>query len=158
MNRLRFTLAQLMAIVLYLGFGFAALRNADEFWASATYTLAITLIAGALVGAFARSGRARTPWVGFAVFGWTYLLIVHLPAWGVGGLGFGPIGKPHLLIEWGTARLQPYIKPPPPGMGVMAGDMMHYEQVSRSLGIILFGLVGAVLGRLLSAKDERTDH
>jgi hypothetical protein len=144
-----------MGIVLYLGFGFAALRNADEFWASATYTLATILIAVTLVGAFARSGRARTPWVGFAVFGWTYLLIVHLPDRSIGGLGFGPIQKPLLLIEWGTARLQPYIKPLPQGAG---GNLMPYEQVSHSLGIIRFGLAGAVLGRLLAAKDERRNH
>jgi hypothetical protein len=113
MGRLRFTLAQLMGIVIYLGFGFAALRNADAMWASAAYTLAIILIAASLVGALALSGRARTPWLGFAVFGWTYLLIVHLPAWETGGLGFGPIWKPPLLIEWATARLQPYINPLP---------------------------------------------
>jgi hypothetical protein len=107
MTRLRFTLAQLMAIVLYLGFGFAALRNADEFWESAAATLAIILIAAALVGASARGGRARTPWIGFAVFGWAYLITAHLP----------PLRKPHLLIEWGIARLQPYIKPLPPGTG-----------------------------------------
>ena len=160
MTRLRFTLARLMGIVLYLGFGFAALRNADAFWASATYTLAIILIAVAFVGAFTRSGWARTPWVGFAVFGWTYLLIVHLPDWSIGGLGFGPIYKPLLLIEWGTAQLQPYIKPLPQGMGggAVSDFLMPYEQVSQSLGIILFGLVGAVLGRLLAANDERTNH
>jgi hypothetical protein len=140
MTRLRFTLAQLMGIVLDLGFGFAAMRNADPFWASATYTLATILIAVALVGAFARSGRARTPRVGFAVFGWTYLLIVHLPDWSIGGVGYGPITKPLLLIEWGTARLQPYIKPLPPGGG--GSLLMPYEQVSQTLGIILFGLAG----------------
>ncbi len=155
MTRLRFTLAQLMAVVLLVGFGFAALRNADEFWASATYTLAIILIAAALVGAFARSGRACTPWIGFTVFGWTYLLIVHLPPWGFGGLGFGPISKPVLLIEWGTARLLPVIKPPGTGGGAAASFLMPYEQVSQSLGIILFGLVGAVLGRLIAGKDGK---
>jgi hypothetical protein len=153
MTRLRFTLAQLMAIVLYLAFGFAALRNADEFWASATYTLVIVMIAGALVGSFARSGRARMPWVGFAVFGWTFLLISHLPGWTIGGIGFGPIPKPILLIEWGIARLQPYVYPSPGGR-----DLTSYEQVSYSLGVVLFGLVGAVVGRLLAAKDERPNH
>jgi hypothetical protein len=64
MTRLHFTLAQLMAIVLYLGFGFAALRNADDFWASATFTVAIISISTALVGAIARK-------VGLYVeFGW----------------------------------------------------------------------------------------
>lgn len=154
MNRFRLTLAQLMALVLYFGFAFAALRNANDLWASATYTLAITMIAAAFVGALTRKARARMTWVGFAVFGMAYLLIAHLPDWSVGGLGFGPIRKPFLLIEWGTARLQPYIKPLPPGMGGgTAGNfLMPYEQVSQSLGIILFGLLGAVVGRILSER------
>jgi hypothetical protein len=150
MTRLRFTLAQSMAILFYLGFGFAALRNADDLWASATYTLAITMIATALVGAFARRGVARMTWTGFAVFGWTYLLVVHLPPREVGGLGFGPIRNPSLLIEWGIARLEPYIHPIPGGR-----DLTDYEQVGNSLGIMLFGLVGAILGHLMATKDER---
>jgi hypothetical protein len=157
MTRYRFTLAQLMAIVLYVGVGFAALRNADEFWASAAYTLAIILIAVALVGALTRSGKARTPWVGFAVLGWTYLLTIHLD-WSIDSLDhFARTPKPPLLIEWGTARLQPYIKPLP--LVIVGGGpsliLRPYEQVSQSLGIILFGLVGAALGRLIAGKDER---
>ena len=69
MTRHRFTLAQLMAIVLSVGFGFAALRNANELWASATYTLAFLMNLVATLGALARKGRARLAWVGFAVFG-----------------------------------------------------------------------------------------
>jgi hypothetical protein len=113
MIRLRFTVAQLMAIVIYLGFGFAALRNANVFWASATYTLALILVATALIGALARNGAARTMWTGFAVFGLGYLLIVLLPPRDTGGLGFGPVEWPHLLSEWGLAQLQPYLHPIP---------------------------------------------
>jgi hypothetical protein len=152
MNRLRFTLAQLMAVVLLVGFGFAALRNADEFWASAIYTLAISMIAAALVGALARKSEAHMTWTGFAVFGWTYLLVDQLPPRDIGGLGLGPIPKPILLVEWGIARLQPYIYP--------TGDarvLTIYEQISYSLGIILFGLVGAVLGRLVTTQDQRSN-
>ena len=75
MNRLRFTIANLMVLVLYVGLGFAALRNADKFWASATYTLAILAVSAAVVVAVARKGRARLTWLGFAVFGWASLLI-----------------------------------------------------------------------------------
>jgi hypothetical protein len=152
MNRPHFTLAQLMAVVLLVGFGFAALRNADEFWASAIYTLAITMIAAALVGALARKSEAHMAWTGFAVFGWTYLLVVQLPPWDIGGLGLGPIPKPILLVEWGIARLQPYVYPT-----VDARVLTLYEQISHSLGIILFGLVGAVLGRLLTTQDQRSN-
>lgn len=150
MTRLRFSIAQSMAVVLFVGLGFAALRNADENWASATYTLAIVMIAAAPIGAFARRGTARIGWAGFAIFGWTYLLINQLPPWPIGGLGFGPIHKPVLLIEWGFARLQPYILPIPGGRG-----LEPYEQASLSLGIVLLGLVGAVVGRLLAPRDER---
>jgi hypothetical protein len=152
MTRVRFTIARHMAIVLYLGFGFAALRNADEFWASTASTLAIVLVAAALVGASSRSGRARTPWVGFAVFGWAYLLTAHLPRRDI-GVRFGPVIRPHLLVGWGFARLQPYIKPLPPGVN---GDF-SYDQVSVSLGIILFGLIGMVLGRFLALEGERSN-
>jgi hypothetical protein len=158
MSRLRFTIAQMMAVVLLVGFGFAALHNANGVWASATYTLAIVMIAAALVGAFVRRGRARAPWTGFAVFGWSYLLVVHLPSWETGGFGFGPIYKPVLLIQSGIASLQPYIRPFPPGVpgGASGGSfLIPYEQVSFSMGIILFGLVGAILGRVIATKDER---
>jgi hypothetical protein len=158
MTRLRLTITQLMAVVLYFGFGLAALRNANDFWASATFTVAIAAISLALVGALARKGRARMIWAGIAVFGWVYLLIVLLPPRHNGGLGFGPIPWPHLLIEWGAACLQPFIYPLPPGAYPLppgTSGLLQYEQVGHSLGIILFGLAGAVLGRLVAVSDDR---
>jgi hypothetical protein len=145
MTRLRFTLAQLMAIVLYLGFGFAALRNAD-FWASATYTVAFLMISVAPLGALARKGRARMVWAGFAVFGWAPLLVGALPHLYV--RSFGLIPSPRLLTERGFDYLLPYLWTP-------RGIETSHAQVFYSLDIILFGLLGAVLGRLLAVKDER---
>ena len=153
MTRLRFSIAQLMALVIYLGFGFASLRNADPFWASATYSLAIITIAAAPVAAFARRGTARMAWAGFTVFGWTYLLIAQIPPWPIGGLGSGPIPKPVLLIEWGIARLQSQVNP----QSMRTSYWVQYEQVSHSLGIVLFGLAGAAVGRALAVKGERPD-
>ena len=75
MARPRLTIAQLMTIILFLGVAFAALRNANEFWASATYTLAVITVSTALVGAIARKGKSRMTWIGFAVFGWACLII-----------------------------------------------------------------------------------
>jgi hypothetical protein len=151
MTRPRLTIAQLMIVILLVGFGFAALRNANQFWASATYTLAIISILVALLCAFARKGKARMTWAGLAVFGWAYLLIDLLPDRSVGSLGAGPIPWPSLIIEWGTAQLQPFIHPLAPG----TYDWAYYDQVSHSLGIILFGLIGAVIGRLVATRDDR---
>jgi len=148
MTRLRFSIAQLMALVLYLGFGFAALRHADPLWASATYTLAMLMIATAGVGAFAQKGTARMTWLGFAVFGWAYLLVARLPD--LNTPGAGQIHGPYLLIEWGFALLVPYIYPPGAGF-----NGVEYDRIAHSLGIIFSGLVGAVVGHLLAMRDER---
>ena len=148
--RIRLTIAGLMAIVLFVGVGFAALRNADAFWASVTFTLALIAVSGAVVGAIVRKGAVRSTRVGFAVFGSAYLLVDLLPPRPVGGLGAGPIPWPSPLIEWATARLQPYVHPFAP----MSTDWLPYDQVAHSLGVILFGLVGAILGRLVAVKDE----
>jgi hypothetical protein len=146
MTRLRFTLAQLMAIVLFTGFGFAALRNADAFWASATYTLALLMISVAPLGALTRKGRARMAWAGVAVFGWTRLLVGALPHFRDSVFGFGPIPSPGLLTESGYQYLLRYL--------LINPSLGHVDaQVFCSLELILFGLVGALMGRLMAAKD-----
>ena len=151
MTRSRFTIAQLMTLILLVGFGFAALRNANQLWASATYTIAIISILAALLFAFANKGKARMTSAGFAVFGWAYLLISLFPDRRFGSLGSVAIPLPNLIIEWATAYLQPYIHPLNPA----TSDWLQYKQVSHSLGIILFGLIGAVIGRLVAPRDDR---
>jgi hypothetical protein len=157
MNRLRFTIAQSMAIVLYVGFGFAALRNADDLYASATFTLAVTMVSLAFVGALVRKGKARAIWSGFAVFGLANLLIGLSPSLNPPGPTFyhyttGQRPTPVLLIEWALRRLHPYVNPIAPG----AAGSIPYDQVSYSLGIVLFGFIGAALGRLVALKDDQT--
>ena len=66
MIRLRFSIAQLMAVILYVGFAFAALRNANDIWASATFSLAVVLVAVACAGAYARREKGYVSWAGFA--------------------------------------------------------------------------------------------
>jgi hypothetical protein len=141
------TIAGLMAIVLYVAFGFAALRNADQFWANATYTIAIFSTSTALLGAIVRKGTARVPWIGYAVFGWTYVLLDLLPSWTPSGFGFERVVRPNLMIMWGIGRLHPYIN--------ISINLLRYDQVSYSLGMILSGLIGAVLARFLASKDDR---
>jgi len=144
MSRFRFTLAQLMAIVLLVGFGFAALRNAAEFWASATYTLAFLMISVAPLCALARKGRDRMAWVGFAVFGWARLLVGALPY--LTDHAYGQIPSPKLL---GFAYLMPSFLTFPRGYSP------DHARVLASLEIILFGLVGAIVGRLMAGRGEQ---
>jgi hypothetical protein len=46
--------------------------------------------------------------------------------------------------------LQPHVNPAVPG----AAGSIPYDQVSYSLGIVLFGFIGATLGRLVAVKDD----
>jgi hypothetical protein len=148
MKRPRFTLTQLMAIVLLIGFAFAMLRNANEFWAIATFNLAIFLNSTALVAAIVRKGRARAKWVGFAVFGWAYLVVDLLPDRSSGSFGFGPIPKPRLLIDKGFTFVQSYMTP------TGGFDVVH-DQVSHSLQIITSALLGMVVAHYLAEMDDQ---
>ena len=151
MSRPHITIAQSMAVVLYVGFGFAALRNANDFWASTTLTVAIVTVSAAVVGAIARKGKARVTWTGFAVFGWACVIIWLSPTLSSTGFGRPQQLAPPLLMTWGFNRLRQYIQPMP--LNVLS--LTYYEQVSRSLEIMMLGLVGAFLGRLLVVKDDR---
>jgi hypothetical protein len=148
MNRLRFTIAGLMGIVLFVAVGFAALRNANAFWASGTYSVAIMMILVASLGAFARKGKARMTWAGFALFGWAYHLLSALPMRAVGVFGDEPIRWPDLPMALAMSYLYPYIEPP-------SGFLVEHDQVIYSLQLILFSLVGTVVGRLVAVKDDQ---
>jgi hypothetical protein len=148
MTRLRFTLAQLMGIVLFLALGFAALRNANDLWASLTFTVAITAIATAPLVAFTRTGRKRLVWAGFAVFGWAYVVVDLLAPTTIYSATFGVARGPKLMSSQLVDLLQPYIMP-------STGFDIAHEHICHSLGIILFGVLGAVVGRLIPLGDDR---
>jgi hypothetical protein len=162
MTRPHVTIAHLMGIVLIVGFGFAALRNTNEFWASATFTVAVSTSLTALVGACAHKGKARATWGGYAAFGLAGFFLWYAtsepprstPLGGSMGAGFIRQSTPlsSLLTEWGLRRLQPYIQHP---VAQSPFDIFANAQIINSLNLILFSLLGAVLCRLIAPKDER---
>ncbi len=147
MRWLRFTIAQLMVLVFFVGVGFAALRNANEFWASAMFTVAIITVSIALAVAALSKGKARVAWAGYAVTGWA-CLIIWLATPNTVGYWSGP---PRMLVYWGLYHLQASIQP----MASGAAPFIFYAQISHSLEVIFLGLAGAVVGRLLTLKDDR---
>jgi hypothetical protein len=140
-----------MAVVLFIGFGFAALRNAGPLLAAATYNLAFLSLPTATVYAVVGQGRLRSLATGYAAFGSAYSLFNLPPLRPYNS--FGSVqGRPKLLIEEGFILLQPYLHPMP-----LSGMKVHndYDLVSQSLAIMLCGIVGAILARLLAPKDDR---
>ena len=147
MIRPRTTIAGLMATVLYVAVGFAALRNADAFWAGATFSLVILSVSVALAGALNCRGRARAAWAGFAAASLACLVIWFLARETVGFV----TGPPRLFAFWGFHKLLPYVNPTASRGGE---PYIYFVQVSNSLEAILFGMIGAFLSRLIPVKDE----
>jgi hypothetical protein len=75
MRPLRFSLNSLLVVVVFCGVALAALVRPTEAAASLLISLNIGLFCLAICGAILRDGSERSFWVGFAVFGWAYLLI-----------------------------------------------------------------------------------
>jgi hypothetical protein len=148
-TRYRTTITGLMAVVLCVGLGLAALRNADEYWAAGTYNLAALVLSLAAVCAINGRRRVRTAASGFVVFALVYLLFASLRGRDVNSFGFGPQRRPALALEQGFVFLQPYLKP------ISSGDMsgfICYDQVAQSLAMMIFGALGAVAGRMVAAR------
>jgi hypothetical protein len=182
MTRLRFTLAQSMAIVILIGVGLAALRSASALWSSALFTLTVVVLSAAILGAMAFRGRARMTWAGFALFGWIYLGTAFGP-WAEGnGLKAPPYVTRWVLDytsqrSWYANRIDTGVPgevlfPAPSimyGMGggmksgqvsgapapVVLVDMFHFRRIGHCIAAIVFGLIGALVGRIMAARNDQ---
>src|SRR5262245_51083327 len=144
----RFTIATSMTIVLVVAVGFAALRNANPFWASASWTVAVLSVSVALGGALLGGGARRTFRAGYAVTGSVCLIVWLAALKNAGSLS----GRPRLLAFWAFRSLQPYVNPE----AVSGMSYIYYGQVSSSLQVIPLSLVGALVCRLVVVRDERS--
>jgi hypothetical protein len=80
MRRFRFTTASLLVVVLVLGVGIAALREASDFWDSGVFTVALGVMVVSVFLAIHRSDSRRALWLGFALFGGGYLALSLVPS------------------------------------------------------------------------------
>ena len=126
-RRYQFSLVGMMGLVLAAAIGCGALRYASEFWASTLLTLTAGSLLVAILGALFRRGQSRAFWVGFTVFGWSYLiLVISLRIWS----GWGVVA-PQLLSTKLLAYLHPKFQHAVPpannnagvGPGVAMGDL-----------------------------------
>jgi hypothetical protein len=74
-----YSIRALMAIVLGSAVGLAALRNANEFWAAVTTTVALAFFCAAVLWTILLRGRQRAWWLGFALLGGAYLFVSLSP-------------------------------------------------------------------------------
>ncbi len=75
----RFSVRNLMLLIVGAAAGLAALRDASEIWAGIMLTLVLLILGTAIFGAIYSCGRRRAGWLGFAVFGWGYFMLAFGP-------------------------------------------------------------------------------
>ncbi len=76
----RSSITAALGAIAFVAVGLAALRAADEWWASWLGYLTIGLLLAAVLLAAVQTGTRRAFWVGFALFGWGYLSLAQIPA------------------------------------------------------------------------------
>jgi hypothetical protein len=80
MRHIRFNIAGLLVLVLVLGVGFAALREASDPWDSGLFTLTLVALLISVLLAIHRTESRRAFWLGFALFGGGYLGLSLVPS------------------------------------------------------------------------------
>jgi hypothetical protein len=135
----RYRIATLMTVTLYSAIGLGALLNHEplqaKIWASTIYTLTAFILMTSTLIAFVHRGRERLAWIGFAVFGWAYLLL----------LGFelsGRYKKPELLTTWMLKEMLESSRL----VFTHSVEMDTFSIVGHAFFALIFALIGALLG------------
>src|SRR5262245_44875802 len=79
MRKPRFSIASLLILVLFVAISFAGLRAADDAWDSGILAATLMILLIAVLLAVHRTGERRAFWLGFALFGWAYLIASLVP-------------------------------------------------------------------------------
>jgi hypothetical protein len=75
----RFSISTLLVVIAILGVAMAALRSPSYLWANVTFTVALLAVLAAIACAIVGRGARRAYWLGFSLFGGTYLVICSAP-------------------------------------------------------------------------------
>jgi hypothetical protein len=79
MTRPRFTIRSLLLVIVLVAIAAAALRAADDAWDGGLLGLTLLALLTAILLAVHRADRRRAYWLGFALFGWAYLVASLVP-------------------------------------------------------------------------------
>ena len=80
MIRARASIATLLVVVGLLAVGFAALRVSSRLWACVCVSTDLLALVVSVAASIYRRDSVRAFWLGFSLFGWTYLILSLGPA------------------------------------------------------------------------------
>ncbi len=79
MKRPRITIAHIILVVLVVAVGLAAIRSGSAAWAGAMFSITFFAMICSFLGVALGRGMRRIYWSGFAILGWSYLLLIYVP-------------------------------------------------------------------------------
>lgn len=172
MKWIRLSIASLMGLVVYAAIGLAAFANVNDtyygrLWDDTYYMITVFFLAIATIMAVLSPGHSRARWLGFAVFGWVYLLFGWPDA---GGSPQSPGTYrprfPHpTLINWVIFEVYPpaaphlqqardFVRPwlSTPAHTFWMNFIWHDVQTTLTMAT---ALLGAVVGNFLAIQVDR---
>jgi hypothetical protein len=130
MPKLRFKIAWLLVLILFFGVGFAALRESSDLGETGLFSATTGILLGSVLLAAHRREPERAFWLGFALFGSSYL-----------GLTLVPSIRPRLI----TTKLLAYVDSEMQVRGTSLVNAVPYSDSWSQTGQIrsaVFGLGG----------------
>jgi energy-coupling factor transporter transmembrane protein EcfT len=138
-----------------------ALVFATAWWAAVAFTASIVLLLASLVFCFAATGDRRWYWIGFAIFGWGYWIVLSLPLLSFEGtLGQWQLGGSRLvsekILEWVYFHALPLVHAEPQ-IDRRTGEVLNgsrypnstdFMRVGHSLADLMVAVFGGLLGRI----------
>src|SRR5262245_7304039 len=100
--RMRLSIGAIMVTVVVIAVAIAALREASGTWASVLFTLTLLMLGTAVLGAICRRAAERAFWLGFALFGGTYMALAFMAH--VAG-EIRPLLASTALLNWAHAKV-----------------------------------------------------
>jgi hypothetical protein len=99
MRNYRFSIGQLMVVLVIFGVGIAALLNASPFWIIVCSTISTALFLGSVLGVICRKEGARAFCAGFLIFGMYYTLLANPNVFRTNGL-INPHQHAQEILAW----------------------------------------------------------
>lgn len=138
-----------------------ALTFATPFWAHLYFSVSTLMLLTALLLAYAAKRERRAYWIGFALFGWGYWILLHSPILDIesSSANWGLYSQSPLftatILDWlyDNALSQVHEQPVADRYGTLVANSSGYPsgpdffRVGHSIFAMLFALVGGEIGR-----------
>ncbi len=156
------TLAMGLLLVAVLAIGLAAMRSPTLLWTQVTITAAVTTLLIATVGALV--GSPRSFWVGFALVGWSYLMLSlgpwcseHVAPWLLSTRiideVYARLVAPEKVLK-GVGLRQTHEWDGPALDFLYDFEFLRFRRIGHALGTIVHGVLGGIAGIFLAGQQR----